>query len=237
MLGLAATKPARITVMTTTMPHWTDAQTTAHHSIGNAVAVVDNLLSFAKDGRGKPSEKERALFAAAVVFTYGIWENFVEELAIEIASEVSKEIDPEKVPEQIKKIFEKRTAWELTVTPGWRALWVDYVRVKAVGDDENRFGMNTAKAGQVENLLRLAGIVDPYERIEVGLIPSHLPSEKNTVVKAINTLVELRGEIVHTGAVPDDLRKKHVVDWRKFVEVATTKMDEVCRMRSKALLS
>lgn len=132
------------------MPHWTDAPTAAHHSVADAIAVVDNLLSFAKDGQGKPSVKERALFAAAVVFTYGIWENFVEQLAIELATQISAELAPEKVPDQIRKLLEKRGAWELTVTPGWRALWVEHVRVQAVGDDEEKFGMNTAKAGQVK---------------------------------------------------------------------------------------
>jgi hypothetical protein len=195
--------------------------------------VVDNLLSFAKDGRGKPSVEERALFAAAVVFTYGIWENFVEQLAVELASNIAKEIAPEKVPDQIRKLL----AWELTVTPGWRSLWTDHVRIQSVGDDEDKFGMNTAKAGQVKNLLSLAGVGEPYQAVDVATIPDHLPAAKKTVIEAINALVELRGAIVHTGKVPDVLRKGHVLAWRRFIEAATGKIDESCRAQCKALLS
>lgn len=215
------------------MPHWTDKATVSHDSIAASLAVVDNLLSFAKDGKGKPSVKERALFAAAVVFTYGIWENFVEQMAIELAANVAKEIAPEKVPEQIRKLLEKRSAWELTVTPGWRTIWADHVRLQAVGDDEDKFGMNTAKAGQVKNLLSLAGVDEPYQKIAVADLPDHLPDAKKTVVEAINSLVELRGEIVHTGKVPDSLRKNHVLAWRSFVATATDKIDAACRAQCK----
>src|SRR5581483_8746301 len=211
----------------------TDCPTAAHRSIGDAVGVVDNLLSFAKGGKGKPSEKERALFAAAVVFTYGIWENFVEQLAIELATHLGKEIAPERVPDQIRKLLEKRSAWELTVSPGWRTLWTDQVRLQAVGDDEDRFGMNTAKAGQVKNLLALAGVDDPYQTIKPTTIPGHLPANERTVVDAINALVELRGEIVHTGKVPDTLRKSHVRAWRRFIEKTIDSIDASSRTQCK----
>ena len=217
------------------MPHWTDKPTEAHHSVGDALAVVDNLLSFAKDGQGKPSVKERALFAAAIVFTYGIWENFVEQLAIELAGNVASEIAPEKVPEQIRRLLEKRNAWELTVTPGWRAIWIEHVRLQAVGDDDEKFGMNTAKAGQVKHLLSLAGVSDPYSTIDLGGVPDHLPAAKRTAADAINSLVELRGQIVHTGQVPGTLRKGHVRNWRAFVQHVATKIDESCRAECRTL--
>ncbi|GCL62577.1 HEPN domain-containing protein [Pseudaquabacterium pictum] len=217
------------------MPHWTDERTTAHHNIADALGVVDNLLSYVKDGQGKPSVKERALFAAAVVFTYGIWENFVEQLAVELVQNVANEVAPDKVPEQIRKSLEKRTAWELTVIPGWRSLWIEIVRTQAIGNDSDKFGMNTAKAGQVKNLLAQTGVDDPYKSIAASIIPSYLGSTKKTVTEAINALVELRGEIVHTGMVPDTLRKGHVLAWRKFVEGAANKMDESCRTQCKKL--
>lgn len=219
------------------MPHWSDGPTVSHNSIAASLSVVDNLLSFAKDGKGKPSVKERALFAAAVVFTYGIWENFVEQLAIELTVNVAKDVAPEMVPDQIRKHLEKRSAWELTVTPGWRSIWAEHVRLQAVGDDEDKFGMNTAKAGQVKNLLSLAGVKDPYQGIAVADLPDHLPPAKKTAVEAINTLVELRGEIVHTGKVPGTLRKGHVLAWRRFVESATDKIDISCRTQCKALFA
>ena len=218
------------------MPHWTDEKTASHHNVGGALTVVDNLLSYVKDGQGKPSVKERALFAAAVVFTYGIWENFVEQLAIELVEKISVEIGAEKVPEQIRRSLEKRTAWELTVTPGWRALWIDQVRLQAIGDDQEKFGMNTAKAGQVKQLLSQAGVGDPYKNIPLNVIPEYLPPSKQNVVDAVNSLVELRGEIVHTGKVPNTLRKGQVLAWRRFVESAADKIDESCRVQCRALI-
>ena len=219
------------------MSHWTETKTAAHHSVGDALKVVDNLLSYVKDGQGKPAVKERALFAAAVVFTYGIWENYVEQLAIELVGKVAQDIAPEKVPEQVRKSLEKRTAWELTVTPGWRALWAKQVELQAVGDDEEKFGMNTARAGQVKNLLSLAGVSDPYAGMDLSVIPEHLGESKQSIVAAINSLVELRGEIVHTGKVPDSLRKGHVRAWRSFVEAAAQQIDLACRKQCKALVS
>ncbi|NOZ23842.1 MAG: hypothetical protein GXP25_22415, partial [Planctomycetes bacterium] len=102
------------------MASWASSPTDAHKSVKSSLKVVDGVLSYMKDTKGKPAAKERALFAAAVVFTYGIWENYVEQLAIELAQKVSDKIPPEHVPERIRKSLEKGTAWELAVSPGWR---------------------------------------------------------------------------------------------------------------------
>lgn len=217
------------------MAHWADARTAAFKSVAAGLSVVDNLLSFTKDGQGAPSGKERALFAAAVVFTYGVWENFVEQLAIELASKLSPDIPPEHVPEQIRKSLEKKTPWELAVHPGWRVLWSQHIAVQAIGDNGDKFGMNTAKAGQVKNLLSQAGASEPYQKIPAAVIPAHLPRPKRNVDDAINALVELRGEIVHTGTVPNALRKGHVRDWRNFVAQAADSIDEASREQCKKL--
>jgi hypothetical protein len=220
------------------MKSWTDTPTKAHKSIGDSLQVVDNLLSFAKGGKGKPSDEERAVFAAAVVFTYGVWESFVEQLAIELTTNMAKDVAPEYVPEQIVDMFQKnKTAWELMVTPGWRALWCDYVRRKAIGNGENEFGMNTAKAGQVKSLLAYAGVDDPYQGIDSTIVPDHLPPEKKSIDEAINALTELRGGIVHTGKIPGSLRKGQVLEWRQFVCEIAKKIDETCRKQCKIRLS
>lgn len=83
----------------------------------------------------------------------------------------------------------------------------------------------------------MAGVQEPYQSILPALIPDHLPPGKRTTIEAINALVELRGEIVHTGKVPGDLRKGHVLNWRKFVERAAEKIDEESRQQCKALLA
>lgn len=212
-------------------------RTEAHQSVSDALGVVDNLLNYAKETQGKPSQQERALFAAGVVFIYGIWENYVEQLAIELATKISAEVVPQKVPESIKKFLEKKTAWELTVAPGWRVLWLDRVKSIAVGDDEDKYGINTARSGPVENMLVQAGVSKPFEGIPATIIPEHLLESDRTFERAIDQLVTLRGEIVHTGKVPNALRKGHVRSWRQFIEDAADHLDENCRKKCKLLLT
>lgn len=218
------------------MANWALTTTTAHKNIGIALEVVDGVLSYMKDTQGKPSAKERSLFAAAVVFTYGIWENYVEQLAIELVEKVATTISPDKVPERIRKLFDKSTAWELTVSPGWRTIWVQKVRQQAIGDDDENYGLNTAKSGQVRNILELAGVQDAFEGLPPAIVPEHLAGQVAEPTDAINRLVELRGEIVHTGTVPDELRKKHVRAWRQFIEDISGAMDNTCRQQCKKLL-
>lgn len=216
------------------MSHWTTT-TSALSSVTTSLKTVDALLSLVKDGQGKPSAKERAIFAAAVVFLYGIWENYVEQLAIELVGWTSKSAVPDKVPEQVRRSLEKKSAWELTIHPGWRELWAESVKLAAVGDDDERFGMNTAKAGQVKNLLLTAGAKDPLVEISPSVIPSHLANTIKLASDAINKLVELRGEIVHTGQVPSSLRKAHVLAWKTFVKDVCEQVDKTCRAQCKAI--
>ncbi len=178
------------------MGHWTTSPTSASTDLTSALQVVDNLFDYMSDGRGKPSNKERALFASAVVFLYGIWENFAECIAIEIAGRVSSEIPPDCIPAIVRATLEKKPAWELAVTPGWRVLWREEVRSRALGDGEKRYGMNSAGGDAVTSLLALAGISRPFEGTNGAIIPSHLKNV-NTVLDALDALVKLRGEIVH----------------------------------------
>jgi hypothetical protein len=97
--------------------------------------------------------------------------------------------------------------------------------------------MNTAKAGQVKNLLGQVGATDPYQKITPTILPEHLETTKKNAADAINSLVELRGEIVHTGKVPETLRKGHVLAWRNFVEQAAEKIDDACREQCKELFA
>lgn len=214
---------------------WTNKKTNAAEILDKAMLIVNHLLKFVSEGKGKPSADQRALFGAAVVFTYGVWENFVEQLAIELVDNVAPTIQPERVPEQIKKTLEKKTAWELSVTPGWRKIWADSVKLQAIGDEDEKFGMNTAKAGQVKNLLSQVGVTDPYREITTDILPEHLDRSKKNATDAINSLVELRGEIVHTGKIPESLRKAHVTEWRNFIKSAATKIDSACRKQCEEL--
>lgn len=216
------------------MPDWINTTTRALASAETSLKTVDALLTLVKDGQGKPSGKERAVFAAAVVLLYGIWENFVEQLAIELVGQLSPHVEPPKVPEQVRRTLEKKSSWELSVHPGWRALWAESVKLQAVGDDADRFGMNTAKSGQVKNLLAMVGSPNCFETAPVSIVPGHLTAVSK-VEDAVNKLVELRGEIVHTGNVPSALRKAHVLSWKAFVRAVCEGVDHCSRAQCKAL--
>ena len=199
--------------------------------------VVDGLLSFMSAGVGKPSNNERSLFAATVVFAYGVWESYAEQAAIELATELSGEIEPSKVPEFVHTRLEKRadSTWALAVSPGWRALWVAETEKFALGDDKNS-GLNTANEAQVTALFKLVGIEEPFAKLPKSLIPDHLRGEADSPLEALNRLVRLRGEIVHTAQIPKDLRKPHARQWRDFVEKLIERVDQNCRTHASRLL-
>lgn len=180
--------------------------------------------------------REKALFGAAIVFAYGVWENYVEQLAMELVARLSNEVSPEQVPDDVRKFLEKKSAWELAISPGWRKLWLDFVNEKAVGGESDKFGMNTARAGSVKYLLSLSGVSDPFKGIDNGIVPQHVDRDKRTVTAALDELVTLRGEIVHTGKVPASLSKNHVSSWRDYVANISKSVDQACRAQCKELL-
>lgn len=218
------------------MNTWTVVPSQARASVDTTLHVVDDLLSYMSTGQGKPSKQERAIFASAIVFTYGVWESFVEELAIEIASKMSQAIKPCQVPDNVRKLLEDSTAWELSVHPGWQALWVKRVKATAKGEGES-YGLNTAKVKQVSTLLRTAGVGDVFQNLPKSIIPPHLAGSASTVGAAVDELVKLRGEIVHSGSVPSTLKKHHAREWRQFVEALTTEIDSACRSTCATLLT
>lgn len=148
-----------------------------------------------KDTSGKPSNDERALFAAAVVFSYGVWENYVETLAIELVAKIVEEIDPANVPKHIHSQIEKhQSVWELAVSPGWKRLWVQLVERKAIGDEDD-YGLNSARLGQVRNLLGLAGVADCFECTDSTVVPDHLDHVEDVVAAVDETTRQLDGSV------------------------------------------
>ena len=217
------------------MAHWTSVQTAAGANVKSTLSVVDDLLAYMGTGKGKPSKQERAIFASAVVFTYGVWESYVEDLAIELASNLSATISPEKVPQQVREMLESSSAWELGVHPGWRRLWVHKVSVLAKGEGES-YGLNTANAKQVGRLFKAVGVGTVIDEISTVVVPAHMSSKSKTAEAAVDELVRLRGEIVHTGAVPTTLKKHHSREWRQFVEDLVADVDRTCRSSCALLL-
>jgi hypothetical protein len=217
--------------------HWTQGESKSLADTQDSLKVVDGLLSFMSGGVGKPSNNERSLFAATVVFAYGVWESFVEQIAIELAARLSAEIAPSRVPEFVHTRLEKKadSTWALAVSPGWRALWVSEVERAALGDDKS-FGLNTAGEGQVTALMKLVGIDDPFARLPKTLVPDHLWGTVASPLEALDRLVRLRGEIVHTAQIPKDLRKPHARQWRDFVDDLINRVDQNCRTQARQLL-
>ena len=218
---------------------WTEKSTTAYQHARDALKTVDKLFDFAKSTSGKPSDAERALFAATIVFIYGIWENYIEQLVIEVVGNLAPTIVPSKVPEEVRKKLENKKFEELIVDPGWRKLWVDIVTTAAVGDG-NKYGLNTAKSSSVKYLLSLAGmdiILDDLPDSVSSAIPQHVKANDVTTLNALDLFVKLRGEIVHTGKVPSTLRKHHVKEWKLFIEVLIEEIDASSRHLSKKYLS
>lgn len=205
--------------MAGTKENWSQASLGADRGL----EVVDGIMSFISDGRGKPSKSQRALYVAAIAFAYALWENYVEDLAIELVEQMAPDVDPARLPESlVERINEGLTAWQLTVDPGWRREWVARTTLAAKGDGHKRHGMSMARAEAVIDLFGWVGI-HPFK----GMTPS---------TKKVDELVELRNLVVHTGKIPDDLRKAHVIEWRDFVRTLYCNFDRACRGQVAALL-
>ena len=192
------------------------------------LGAVDDVLSFAKSGRGKPSKQEQSLFVASVALSYAVWENYIEEAAIEatdfLARACAESAVPETVRDWIMSAQPKPTAWDLAVHPGWRELWIRMVRARAKGEvgRERDFGILSANSKAVIGLFERVG-VEPFTGVSAA------------EQKRLDKLVEERGQIVHTGKAPPDFRKKNATDWRAFVEQLSQKVDTAVADGARAL--
>lgn len=122
-----------------------------------------------------------ALFAASILFVYGVWETFVEQLAIETSSFLAARLDEARIPDAVGELVEtetyredgrfvsrSRSPWQLAVKPGWRVLWAQDVEAVCVGDGgETSWGINSLRGETYEQLAEYCGI-DPWS----------LPSDK-----------------------------------------------------------
>ncbi len=180
------------------------------------IEIVDHVLSFAKAGVGNPGHAERALFLSATAMAYAVWENYVEQVAIEAAAFLAAVVEPDKVPTGVQTELAKRNAWQLTVHPGWRAIWVEMVTLRAVGsDDPSHYGMNTAGLKQVTGLFELVG-TEAFKDVAAA--------------DRLEQLVRDRGTIVHTAQAPDAAFKKaDATGWRDYVHDLYEAFDQSVR--------
>jgi hypothetical protein len=192
------------------------ADSQAFMDLGAGLKAVDDVLSFAKSGVGKPSDQERSLFVASVALSYAVWENYVEEVAIEATRFLSTHCAEGNVPDTVRDSImkSKPDAWDLVVHPGWRDLWVQIVHARAKGNVAAQdFGINAANEKNVRSLFDRVG-VEPFGG-----------ASKADLTK-LDRLVEQRGQIVHTGKAPPKFYKANALDWRSFVEKLALKVDQ-----------
>ena|GEM_PF-1168731 len=200
----------------------TKAKTDADAGLG----IIDGLMQYASDGRGRRSKKEVSLYMASVTFAYAVWENFVEEIAIELVTRLADQADGLR-PEQLNRpdvrtlIEENATTWELAVHPGWRQLWVDRVRTSAIGEEGGGRGVNTASAKNTKGLFR---------RLGINPLPDNRADE-------LDSLVKLRGEITHTAKTKQSIYKAEVAQWRHLVANLCKETDAAARQQCEKWLA
>ncbi|MCS5507134.1 hypothetical protein [Curtobacterium flaccumfaciens] len=186
---------------------------------------TDNLMAGTKTGPGKPSNQEASMFVASVALTYAAWEAYVEDVAIEATEFLAGAVAEDRVPESARRAIEgeKPSAWQLTVHPGWRTLWVQGVRALAKGDaDAGRFGMNTARVRQITTLF-----------LPVGL--DFIGAIEKTDRSALEKLVTARGSVVHSASTPSSFNKAAAKGYRDLVTRMADAADEHIRAQVEEL--
>ncbi len=205
--------------------NWT-RQTEARKDAAKGLGIIDGLMEYASDARGRRAKKEVSLYMASVTFAYAVWENFVEEIAIELAKRLA-DVEHGLRPDQLNRplvrelIEDDATVWELSVHPGWRQLWVDRVRTLAVGEDGGGWGINTANSKNTRKL---------FDRIGINPLPDDLADR-------LDALVALRGEIVHTAKTEKPIYKAEVADWRNLVDELCKQVDTEARKHCRNWLA
>lgn len=106
------------------------------------------------------------------------------------------------------------------VGDSWRSAVLELARSRLEGDEQGRYGFNTASVKSVEGLyLQILGY-SPLREI------SWQKKTNASARKDISFLVQVRGEIVHKGTTPGALTLGGVRAWEEFVRRLTQKFDE-----------
>ena len=220
--------------------------TSAYVDALKGMEVPRGMMTFSKERQGKPSKDETTLFLGAVSFAYAVWENYVEEVAIELTGKLADGIAPERIPTASRAAIERdATSWELSVHPGWRGLWVNRVIAMTKGNEDGRggWGLNSATFKNAEGIFETAGFGDALPK-RLTVKSSSTTPPKNVRAKqgevdvnnALEQLIAVRGEAVHTATAPDHLRKGHVRWWLAFVEALFKETDRQAQKEVDRLL-
>lgn len=187
---------------------------------------VDSLLDHhpaQKDPRpGKPAGPGYApLLRSGTALCYTAWEVYVEEALIETVTWLVENTPPNELPEALREWVSQQSGdpWAF-VGDSWRSAVLDLVHSRLEGDDQGRFGFNTASVPGVESLYMQILGYNPLREIR-------WQKKANSAVRqGISTLVQVRGEIVHRGSTPGALSLGGVRSWADFVRRLTEKFDE-----------
>ena len=187
---------------------------------------VDSLLDHhpaQKDPRpGEPAGPGYApLLRAGTALCYTAWEVYVEEALIETVTWLLKNMPPNELPEALREWVSQQSGdpWAF-VGDSWRSAVLELVRSRLEGDEQGRFGFNTASVPGVEGLYMQILGYSPLREIRWQ------KKANSAVRKDISTLVQVRGEIVHRGSTPGALSLGGVRSWADFVRRLTEKFDE-----------
>jgi len=219
-----------------------DQWTAAAHNAEKGLRVPRGLMSFASDGRGRPTKEQEHLYLSAVTFAYAVWESYAEDVAIELVKILAPSLPSDSIPPQVTQALADKDAWQLAVHPGWRDLWIKEVENAAKGGEGAGYGINTASFKNIRGLFELAGIDEA--------LPSHLSVAPDThlgkvkgppssvgvskhkevnVDRCLSLLIDLRGEAVHTARTEDKLLKNEVLWWTAFISDLHEEVDRLAR--------
>jgi len=217
---------------------WTAAALNAE----KAPEVPRGLMSFASDGRGRPTNEQKYLHLSAVTFTYAVWEPYAEDVAIELVNILAPLLPSDSIPPQVTDALSGKDAWQLAVHPGWRGLWADEVNKAAKGGKGADYGINTASYKNVQGLFELAGIGDalpshlsvaPGGRLgNLKRAPANVGVTKSKTVnvnRCLSLLISVRGQAVHTARTEDKLLKNEVLWWTAFIRELHEEVDRRAR--------
>lgn len=161
------------------------------------------------------------LLRAGTSLCYTAWEVYVEESLTETVEWLLENKKVGELPEALRSWVAEQSndPWAF-VGDSWQSTVLDLVQSRIQGDEQGRYGFNTASVSGVESL---------YSNI-LGYCPlREIKWQKKTnasVRKDISSLVKVRGEIVHRGSTPGALNLSGVRGWADFVRRLVEKFDE-----------
>lgn len=216
--------------------------TQASYSADAGMKVPEGIMSFASDGRGKPTTEQRCLYLGAIAFTYAVWESYIEDVAVELVTYAAREISEKDVPTDVQELIAKGASpWQLAVHPGWRGLWVDRIRQMTHGEGKpGSWGLNTASFQQCEEIFAAIGLKPLPQKIKAPdfgakgnpWVPYKISVNRDGMIDvphALQLLISIRGEAVHTAKTTDDLYKQQVRWWDAFVRTLYIETDKAAR--------